>query len=65
VHRIRSLLAEAGIETFLFDFNASVVEGSVGALPQRIMVIEDDEARARRVIRDAGLGGELIDVKSW
>lgn len=63
VHRVRALLADEGIESFLFDFNASVMEGSIGALPQRVLVTEDDEIRARRVIREAGLGEELVEDK--
>lgn len=61
VGRVRSILEAEDIEAFLFDFNASVVEGSIGALPQRILVATDDEPRARRVIREAGLGDELYN----
>jgi hypothetical protein len=61
VGRVRSLLDGQGIEAFHFDFNASAVEGSIGALPQRILVADEDEQRARRLIRDAGLGEELVD----
>jgi Putative prokaryotic signal transducing protein len=37
----------------------SVIEGSLGILPRRIMVDEDNVAVARKVIVDAGLGHEL------
>jgi hypothetical protein len=46
IHR----LAEEGIEAMLFDEHMSSVEGSIGALPRRIMVGEDDLARAMAVI---------------
>jgi len=49
-----ALLADAGIAAVLFDTHMSIVEGSIGALPRRLMVEDDDHARALRVLRDAG-----------
>jgi len=49
-----ALLAEAGIEAVVFDTHTSILEGSIGAIPRRLMVAADDEARARQVLRDAG-----------
>ncbi|WP_354666310.1 putative signal transducing protein [Escherichia coli] len=43
----------------MLDQNMSVIEGSLGILPRRIMVDESDAAAARRVLSDAGLGHEL------
>ena len=43
----------------VFDQNMSVIEGSLGILPRRIMVADDDVTEARRVIAEAGLGHEL------
>ena len=43
------------------DEHMSALEGSVGFLPRRVLVRADDLARARRVLIDAGLGGELRD----
>ena len=37
----------------------SVLEGSLGILPRRVLVAEEDVAPARRLLRDAGLGHEL------
>jgi hypothetical protein len=48
------LLQDAGIESVLLDQYASAVEGSIGAIPRRLMVAEDDAAQARRVLREAG-----------
>lgn len=48
------LLADAGIPSVLLDTHASLVEGSIGAIQQRLMVAADDEANARRVLADAG-----------
>ncbi len=51
---LRALLADAGIETILLDDYASVMDGSIGAIPRRLCVATDDEDRAQRVLRDAG-----------
>ncbi|TPW28131.1 putative signal transducing protein [Pararhizobium mangrovi] len=56
---VESLLKEAGIEYFVADRNTSVVEGSLGVLPRRVMVSEDGEQQARRILKDAGVGDEL------
>jgi Putative prokaryotic signal transducing protein len=51
---LTALLADAGIETIVLDAHASVMDGSIGAIPRRLCVATDDEARARRVLQDAG-----------
>ena len=43
----------------VLDQNMSVLEGSLGILPRRVLVAEDDVAAARRLLNDAGLGHEL------
>lgn len=48
------LLRDAGIETILLDQHASVMDGSIGAIPRRLMVADADYSRARRVLHDAG-----------
>jgi hypothetical protein len=52
-------LREAGIEPLLLDGFMSVLEGSLGVLPRRLLVPDDDIAQARRVLAQAGLGEEL------
>ena len=37
----------------------SVLEGSIGILPCRVLVAEEDAAAARRLLQEAGLGHEL------
>ncbi len=54
-----ALLNEAGIEHAVVDQHMSVMEGSLGILPRRIMVDDDNLSSARRVMMDAGLGHEL------
>jgi hypothetical protein len=51
---LTALLAEAGIEAILLDSHTSVIEGSINAIPRRLMVRDDDLTRARRVLAEAG-----------
>jgi len=59
ISRIESLLEERGIEFAVFDAHMSVLEGSIGAIPRRIMVLNDDLDAARRALTEVGLGKEL------
>ena len=54
-----SVLDEAGVQYLVLDTNASIVEGSIGILPQRLTVAEDDVGRARTALAAAGLRDEL------
>jgi len=49
---LKSLLAGEGIETFLLDQHMSVLDGSIGALPRRLMVTEEDFPQARRILQE-------------
>ena len=60
---VESLLSEAGIDSWVADQNMSIIEGSMGALPRRIMVPADYIIQARRLLVDAGVGGELEKPK--
>ena len=51
---LQALLADAGIVCVLLDSHASIMEGSIGAIPRRLVVAEDDAIQARRVLREAG-----------
>jgi len=51
---LQALMADAGIETLVLDLHTSIVEGSIGILPRRLMVSDEDYVRARQVMRDAG-----------
>lgn len=57
------LLEEAGIASFVFDSYMSALEGSIGALPRRLMVEEDDYLRARRVLDGAAISASLSDAE--
>lgn len=47
---VRAILDEAGIASFELDVNMSVLEGSIGILPRRMMVLEQDYDRARHLL---------------
>lgn len=49
-----SLLRDAGIACLVLDEHASVMDGSIGAIPRRLVVVDEDEAAARQVLREAG-----------
>ncbi len=51
---LTALLADAGIQAVLLDHHTSMMEGSIGAIPRRLMVAPADEGRARRVLAEAG-----------
>lgn len=51
----KTLLDEMGIDSFELDVNMSVLEGSIGVLPRRLMVRRDELDQARRVLRENGV----------
>ena len=59
VTAIDALFKAARIEHMVLDQNMSVLEGSLGVLPRRVLVAEEHEFRARKLLEDAGLGHEL------
>ncbi|MEI7805358.1 MAG: DUF2007 domain-containing protein [Hyphomicrobiales bacterium] len=59
VSAVVALLKGGGIQHVVFDQNMSVLEGSVGVLPRRILVAKEQELTARQILEDAGLGHEL------
>ncbi len=59
VSAVGALLEGAQIRHLVLDQNMSVLEGSLGILPRRVLVAEEDVIRARRLLCDAGLAHEL------
>jgi hypothetical protein len=51
---LTALLADAGIDAHVLDGHTSILEGSIGALPRRLVVASEDYAAARRVLAEAG-----------
>jgi hypothetical protein len=41
----------------------SVLEGSIGALPRRVLVENDRIAQARNILTEAGIGHVIVDDK--
>jgi hypothetical protein len=56
---IEALMRDAGIACFVADQNMSVLDGSIGILPRRIMVDADEIAKARSILADAGIANEI------
>jgi hypothetical protein len=50
---VEALLSAAGIESVVLDQHTSIVEGSIGAIPRRLMVAEADHSRASAALRQA------------
>ena len=59
VSAVGALLDGANIHHLVLDQNMSIIEGSLGVLPRRILVHEDDNQQARQLLSDAGLAHEL------
>jgi hypothetical protein len=59
VSAVEALLDGAAIPHLVLDQNMSVLEGSLGILPRRVLVSDDYLSAARRLLQDAGLGHEL------
>jgi hypothetical protein len=59
VSAVVALLDGADIPHVVLDQNMSVLEGSIGILPRRILVNEGSVDDARQLLEDAGLGHEL------
>ena len=59
VSAMGALLDGAGINHMVLDQNMSALDGSIGALPRRLVVPDEDLARAQELLREAGLGHEL------
>jgi hypothetical protein len=51
---LEALLRDSGIDSLVLDHHTSLVEGSIGAIPRRLMVSERDFLRARSVLAAAG-----------
>ena len=59
ISAIEALLNGARIAHMIVDQNMSVLEGSIGIFPRRILVGDDQVDAARRLLEEAGFGHEL------
>ena len=55
-----TILNSNNIVSFALDVNISVLEGSIGILPRRLMVLATDYERALQLLTDFGLDLESI-----
>ena len=53
---LMSVLEEEDIDAILLDEHTSVLEGSIGAIQRRVMVLAEDLARAKQILVDIGEG---------
>ena len=51
---LQALLADENIEAVILDAHTAVLEGSAGAIRRRLMVVDEDYSRSRRILADAG-----------
>lgn len=58
---VQSLLEHAGIGHVLLDGHMSVLDGSIGAIPRRLLVESDKAVQARNILISEGLKHELRD----
>ncbi len=59
----QALLDAEDIDCFVFDVNMSILEGSLGILPRRVMVLRRDLFRARVILRENGI--EPYEQEAW
>ncbi len=55
---LEALLADAKIGSVTLDLHTSVLEGSISAIPRRLMVADEDYAAARRLVDAAHAAGD-------
>ncbi len=60
---VTTLLKDCGIRHLVADQHMSILDGSIGAIPRRILVDETHHGQAVRVVGDAGLSHELKTVE--
>jgi Putative prokaryotic signal transducing protein len=57
---VEAVLSGEGIRVFVADQHMSALEGSIGILPRRLLVAEDDLFRARVVVSAAGVAHDQL-----
>lgn len=59
---VEALLSEANIDYLILDQHMSIVEGSLGVIPRRILVKDEWLVSARQILTDADLGHEIEPI---
>lgn len=60
ISAVEALLRAAKIECHVADRHMSSIEGSIGALPRRVLVATEFLERARKLLTEAGFGHALV-----
>jgi len=55
-----AILKAEGIPSFLMDQHMSAMEGSIGIIPRRIMVVDEDAVEARKRLSENGLEDDIF-----
>ncbi|MBV6631416.1 MAG: DUF2007 domain-containing protein [Alphaproteobacteria bacterium] len=50
---LESVLVDAGFDAVILDVHTSILEGSIGAIPRRLAVIDEDYDAAKRLVDEA------------
>lgn len=58
---VEALMRDAGIACMVADQNMSVLDGSLGILPKRVLVDSEQADEARRILTDVGIAHEIRD----
>ena len=60
-----AVLRQMGIFCLVADQHISVIEGSIGAFPRRLLVDSDDATAGRRALEEAGLGQWIYEPEPF
>lgn len=58
---ILAVLADEEIEAVVLDEHTSILEGSIGAIQKRVMVLSEKIGQAKRVLEDLDLANEISE----
>jgi len=50
---LRAQFADAGIDVLVLDEHMSIMDGSIQAIPRRIMVADEDKREAQSILAEA------------
>ena len=59
ISKVEAVLGAADLHVLVLDGYISALEGSIGAFQRRVMVLDEEEDEARRLLIEIGLGAEL------
>jgi hypothetical protein len=57
---LEAFLKSENIKMIVLDEHMSVLEGSGGAIPRRVVVADEDYDRAKRLFEAAGVGDRVV-----